>query len=193
MNIDQDSNLLRPYYIQRATIRTPLADPTANLTNAVKLDYMGSAEFEFGALPKSLRRLEAQQSTCQLRLVPELLDGETPLRVYSALSDRDFTSYVEFLLELRNSVSFSVRLKERSEFSLDERKPWGAPAVVSTKSENPAVRRRKPQRPVYERTFADFWWDIDNDVMWSFHKIFMNRLPEHLAASFVTMNTKPAA
>lgn len=42
-----------PYLVQRGKIRHPLVE--GRFSDAVNLDYMGSAEFEWGALPKSLR------------------------------------------------------------------------------------------------------------------------------------------
>jgi len=35
---------------------------------------------------------------------------------------------------------------------------------------------------------TDLWWDIENNVMWSFDKSFMSRLNDHLEASFDFMN-----
>jgi len=171
--------VIRPYHIQRATIRTPLADATVRLSEAVKLDYMGSAEYEYGALPKSWRRLGAAKENWSLRKVPEILDGEQVLRVFSALSDEEFKEYTDFLILLRTSPAYSVRLKERSEFGLAEREPL-VPAT-------PVKGRRRKASSSYERTYADFWWDIDNDVMFSFHKIFMNRVSEHVTASLAYM------
>lgn len=40
-----------PYLIQRGKIVKPLAEHDTRLSKAVNLDYMGSSEFEFGALP----------------------------------------------------------------------------------------------------------------------------------------------
>lgn len=150
-----------PYLIQRATIRTPLAAGTARLSEAAAMDYMGSAEFEWGALPQSLRTLQLDQKLLQIVKVPEIMEGEQQLRVLHAFDDpEDFAKYKEYLLRLRG-VGESVRLKEHTEFDLTLKSSW------------------------YK---ANFWWDVDNHVMFSFHKIFMNRLQEYLASSWKYMN-----
>lgn len=48
-----------PYLIQRCMLREPIGEITG-FDSVFKCDYMGSAEFEFGALLKSLRRVVAQ-------------------------------------------------------------------------------------------------------------------------------------
>lgn len=165
------------YHIQRAKIVSPLAPASERLSKAVQFDYMGSAEFEFGALPRSFRRLQKTKDAWSVRRVASISDGTTDsfLRVFSALMDEEFVKYEAFLIKLRNNPFGTVQLKHPSEFSLEERAP---PAPILPV---PGKRRRKVMP--YERVFADFWWDIDNDVMFSFHKIFMNRLPEYVAAS----------
>ena len=50
-----------PHYVQRGRIRRPLGQHVGlRLTQAVAMDYMGSAEFEFGVLPDSLRVTQSQ-------------------------------------------------------------------------------------------------------------------------------------
>ena len=145
------------YLIQTARICRPFdkyAD--SRLSRAVSLDYMGAAEYEFGATAKSLRALQA--STPQIRLITDLCSQGLPLRVYSALTDADFEKYAEQLEALSKG---SMRLKEPCYF-------------------DDAVRSN--------RLYPDFWWDLQNHVMFSFDKQFMDRLPEHLAGSFAVMN-----
>lgn len=101
-----------PYLIQRAEIESPLAMVSTRLSQAVNFDYMGSAEFEFGALPKSFRRMEANKAQLILRKVPEIMEGEIPLRVYSYLTNEEFEQYKGYLLRLRNPTP-STRLNDR--------------------------------------------------------------------------------
>jgi len=157
------------WLIQRAHIGSPLAAETTRLSNAVSFDYMGSAEFEFGALPESLRRIEAQQKkgTALLDLAESMRDGDRPLRLHHGLSAEELSEYIETLRQLRDGPFGTVRLKERSEFAIAER--------------TGTFRR------------ADFWWDLTNDVMFSFHKEFMNRLPYYLSSSFAYMNERKAS
>jgi hypothetical protein len=62
-----------PYLIQRGEIKRPLVE--GRLSEAVNLDYMGSAEFEFGALPKSLRALQSMVDAISLTTEPRTAEG----------------------------------------------------------------------------------------------------------------------
>jgi hypothetical protein len=150
-------SVTQPYLVQRGKI-DKIAPEGTILTNAVDLDYMGSAEFEFGALPRSLRALRA--GTRVLRVVSDIKQDEIPLRVLSTLTDEEFAEYVHYLHRMRTD---KIDLKERLRFS-----------PVHIKGE-----------------YAEnFWWDIENHVMWSFRKQFMNRLENYLQASFAYMDSK---
>ena len=162
-----------PWLIQRAKINKPLAPPATKLSDAVRFDYMGSAEFEFGALPESLRRIEKRFESSTICLIDWLTEDSKPLRVFSPFNDGEYNEYVDFLDRLRSSPLGFVRLKERSEFSLAERSSAFEKGDTSY--------------------LSNFWWDITNDVMFSFHKEFMNRLPEYLHASFKYMNERKAS
>jgi hypothetical protein len=145
----------QPYLVQRGEIITPLSAPNTRLSKAVDLDYMGSSEFEFGALPRSFRAME--QGTRVLRIFPNISENSVPLRVFSILTDEEFEQYGKFLLRMRGD---DIRPKERSEFEAN-RSSWAK---------------------------ANFWWDIENHVMWGFHKEFMKRVPNYVNASLAYMN-----
>lgn len=50
---------MTPYLIQRAKFKIPIQANEIGIDRIIQLDYMGSAEFEFGELPKSLKRIRA--------------------------------------------------------------------------------------------------------------------------------------
>lgn len=152
------------YLVQRGKINRPLGKfEGQRLSKAVNLDYMGAAEFEFGALPKSFMAIEARVDAATLRIVPEIRQHESPLRVFSTMSDDEWSEYLSELLKLRAGA---LRTKENARFTESE--------VDNT--------------PSYGH--ADFWWDIGNHVMFSFDKVFMKRIHEHVAASLNYMNEK---
>lgn len=150
----------QPYLVQRGTIHKPLSPHPTRLSQAVELDFMGSSEFEYGAMPRSLRAIE--QGTPVLRIFPHISENSIPLRVYSILTDEEFVEYGKYLLRMRGN---DLHLKERSEFNAN--------------------------RGQYEE--ADFWWDIENHVMWGFHKEFMKRVPDYVKASLAYMNLPKGA
>lgn len=144
-----------PYLIQRAKIKT--RDTTLVLSRVVDLDYMGAAEFEFGALPKSLRRIEASLDKTNLLTLKEIKEGKRPLRVFSYFSPEEVEEYTKYLQEIRENKR---RLKEPVSFSN------GVTAYGDD----------------------DFWWDIENDAMFSFDQKFMNNIQVYLKNSLALMN-----
>ncbi len=158
-----------PYLIQRAQIETPLAAPDARLSKAVNFDYMGSAEFEFGALPKSFRRIEVNADKFIMRKVTEIMEGEACLRVWSSFDDEKFEEYKLHLMRMRFPKNHGglLRTKEGVRFEIDY--------------------------PHSKYFVTNFWWDIDNDVMFGFEKNFMNRVGNYVASSLVYMNEQKKA
>jgi len=154
-----------PNLVQRATIKVPLAPVGSRLNESVNLDYMGNAYFEFGALPKSLRRIEQKAHLFRMRRLEDIKsDTGFTLRVYSYLNDREFEQYHKCLRMMRGLEKANFNLEESTHFEV--MKNGGFSFVSGT----------------------NFWWDIRNDVMWSFNKTFMSRLPKQLQASFDYMN-----
>jgi len=158
----------KAYLIQTGQINKPYNTYKGlKLSEAVCLDAMDSAEFEFGALPKSLRRMEATKvfklDTIEFRnQIYKGIDISQVVRVFHSLTSEQFEKYIEE--SLKPMFFRKLHLKENSRFGEDS---------VSFNG-----RRSK----------VDFWWDIENDVMWSADKMFMNRLPKHLEASWAYMN-----
>lgn len=150
-----------PYLIQRAEIHRPLR--AGRLSQAVQLDYMGSAEFEFGALPSSLRTLQAQQADLIMTVESVITDQDRSLRVLHSMTPEQYQEYLQHLLNLRKD---KIRTKETTRFAAGF--------------------------PQSKYGVTDFWWDIDNHVMWSFDKIFMNRLQDTLKSSWQYMDDQRA-
>jgi hypothetical protein len=158
-------NIRAPYLIQRAKIETPLAEPDTRLSKAVDMDYMGSSEFEWGALPQSFRRIESKADAWICRLVPEITEDDVPLRVWSALTDEEFEIYKGYLETMRKPISREPGLytKESVHFNVD-------------------------YKPFSQHSVTNFWWDLDNDVMFGFKKEFMKRVGNYVASSLKYMN-----
>ena len=161
--------ITKPYLIQRGVINRPLADASNKLSNAVNLDYMGSAEFEFGALPKSLRVLQANKAVLVQRKLPQIMQGESQLRVVTFMDDEQWAEYSGCLVRLRTNKPSPIRTKEGTRFDVESLERSARLGLSST---------------------TDFWWDIQNHVMWSFDKQFMNRLPEYLQSSWAYMDAQ---
>jgi hypothetical protein len=131
----------KPYLIQRAKFIKE-DEYSANRKGIDKLlgfDYMGSAEFEFGALPKSLKRIRADiKDYVQFQYSFK----KHPAKVVTVMCKKDEQDEVCEILE--QLVLNEIRLKERCDLS----------KFISGKTDS---------------WDNDFWWDIDNDFMfWKF-------------------------
>jgi hypothetical protein len=163
-----------PYLIQRATIVSSRKDDF-RVSEAMDLDYMGSSEFEFGATAKSLRGLETAflnnraEDGDSLRIsdvseisVKSRSGKDKPLKVLHCMTDEEFTEYLPYLHNMRDG---KLHTKESTGFESNPR--W--PAAY---------------------TNINFWWDIENHVMWSFDHDLMRKLPLYLQNSWKYMNEK---
>lgn len=132
---------MKPWLVQRGTFRPEIyitEDITKDMLGSlVNFDYMGSAEFEFGALFKA-RKYIADNLTqykvfrSKLKTLPKY-----PHPVLIICKEEMFDDVEAFLLEASKG---KVRLKERMEFEyLFRTSEWDSSYAD-----------------------ADFWWDIDN-------------------------------
>ena len=167
------------HLIQRGTVRRPLVDDY--LSNAVKLDAMGASEFEWGALPKSLRALEAVQGDLALVTFPEIRreDGRV-LKGLGVFSGERRDAYASSLVAV---VEHRMRCHEWT--NLPE-------AMQPSKHIPPYAQKSKTARKDYLARLTNFWWDIENDVMLSFDDDFMRCLPGILRKSWDKMNASAA-
>lgn len=155
-----------PYLIQRGVISQPEASLDQRVSQVVNFDYMGSAEFEFGALPKSFRAIEQMLPEWKSRTVPDMLDRDgNPLIVWSGFNDEQFAKYLTYLVLFRAPTTAKIvrpRMKEAVRFESD----------------------REP-----DQWLANFWWDIENHTMFGFHPKVMVNLGGYVASSLAYMNS----
>lgn len=154
----------KPYLIQRADIVLPYAADLENtpISAAIDLDYMGSAEFEFGAVGKSLDAIADKADMFKVQCVKV---AKKNVFLASFFTDEEREAYVEYMGAL---YADKIHTKERHKFDalflkhLESRPGNGRRAFHTQK----------------------LWWDILNHCMWSFNADFMkNRLLHHLVNS----------
>jgi len=137
-----------PYLIQRATFRK---SEKSGIDSLLEFDYMGSAEFEFDALPKSLKAIRKEVN--EYEKITFQIKGMS-IEVFCKSEDR--IAVFDFI----NGLAVNkYRLKEYSGFD----NYTGSFPVKSY------MRR------------VDFWWDIENNFMFwksneDFTKEFMERI-----------------
>lgn len=193
--------LLSPYLIQRGRIRKQVP-PHARLSDAVGFDYMGASEFEYGALPDSLRVLAARAAAHPAVLALSVLDG---------LADRDGRPLLciglhpgqaaEYQTLLLGVIGGRVATKERADFEDMVSPVEQLPSWHALRREPPRGFKRGEKRAAWESQRASWlttlWWDITNSVFCSFETDFMEGLPAALRRSWGHMGipcapTEPA-
>lgn len=138
----------KPYLVQRATINKTFKNK--KLSEAVDFDYMGSAEFEFGAIPRAFKILKENKGNI-IKSIMHFDGKELYLCHYMKLGELgEYENYIKDLYDDK------IRLKETSRFAKNTRYVCN----------------------------IDFWWDIENNVMFSYNKKFMDELLNCLNESF---------
>lgn len=125
---------MTPYLIQRGKIRR---EPSRKgLDGFVAFDYMGSSEFEFGALNKSLKAIRAEIKFYQHQVI--YFPDAGPVLIFA----KDVTE----TLDLIKGIGWNhFRLKERCDFF-----DWCNPSA-------PYAQKKENRN--------NFWWDIENHFM----------------------------
>lgn len=150
---------LNPRIIQTGIIRRPLNENAGRMTLAIELTYMGAAEFEFGAQTSSILRMgykhgvgELKLSTAPKESTLHLPDSDTYLKLVHYLTDEELAVYIK---KLEEYVAGDRRFKEYTSLAklINGKESWGK---------------------------DDFWWDLQNDVMFTFDKQFSKRIPDVL-------------
>ncbi len=122
---------MKAYLIQRAKFQN--RENKTGIDSILSFDYMGSSEFEWGALPSSLNNIRAN--------IDDYVYLDIPIKnkiitVFCKSSDK--TNVKQYLSELSEK---KFRLKEFSAFD----------SYISNDG--------------YFKDKFDFWWDIENDLM----------------------------
>lgn len=137
-----------PYLIQTAQIKNKIKKQNhGTIDETLFFSYMGSAEFEFGALPKSLKRILKDVSNYQIF---ETEFNDIIGRPFWFIGTKEqFEEYKEYIPQLLND---KIRLKEWNWFPqlYNPRSPW----------------KNKSREEWYDK--PNIGWDIENDVLMCF-------------------------
>lgn len=63
---------MKPWLIQRGKFKETAKENIEGIDSLIRLDYMGSSEFEWGALPQSLKRMVAASKDYSMNKVSEV-------------------------------------------------------------------------------------------------------------------------
>lgn len=138
------------YLVQRMTSRTGTPNPARGFDGYFELDYMGSSEFEWGAIPKALKSMRRVNSRVEPQDV--IISGRV-YRIY----------FVGAPGVSNNARDFELWA------SGDERKPaffgkeWTHLPEILSGSKASWID-------------TDAWWSIEDDVAWALDEKVANRL-----------------
>jgi hypothetical protein len=124
---------MKTYLLQRASFKNGKDKSGKGIDTIISLDYMGSSEFEWGALPNSLKNIRKDINDYTYL---DVLVSDKLITVFCKVSQK---SDVE--LYLINLAKNNMILKEFSAFD----------SYINNDG--------------YFKDRFDFWWDIDNDLM----------------------------
>ncbi len=130
----------RCYFVQRGTFKENI-EKFNTISDLIDLHYMGSAEFEWGALPNSTIRMLVNIDFYDLFTFPEYVNPNgDELKVYAP---KMFIDHIKDIVD--NLATNSIRLEEYCGLA----------------------EHLKGEKNFYS---PDFWWDIDNDFYIFFGK-----------------------
>jgi len=130
-----------PYLIQSAKIKDGNCFASGRIGDMLQLDYMGSAEFEYGALPESVERTYEKKRTRDMRVYPVELDNKVIINLICLLEEKE--EYSEWIREMSKGFDGKIHLKE----------VIGLPRLIGKQHFNDKK--------------DEFWWDIVNDVFFT--------------------------
>ena len=140
---------MTPYLIQRGKFAN--RDHKKGIDSILSFDYMGSAEFEWGALPDSLDDIRAniKDYSC----IDVVINSKTITVFCKESQKEDVSNYLDELSQGKH------RLKEYSDFD----------NIIY------------PNEKYLIRGNTEFWWDINNHFMWwvqdkTFEKNFKEKI-----------------
>jgi hypothetical protein len=140
---------MKTYLIQRGKFEEH--QNRKGIDSIVSFDYMGAAEFEFGALPESLTNIRNQIDKYGYN---EFFVLNKPITIFCK-----HIHIEEIQLYLDSLANNSMSLHESSEFD------------TYIKPSKYAIEWQMKRGHT-----TDFWWDIDNDIMfWKSNKEFENK------------------
>lgn len=143
------------YLTQRLDLQKPISNSKApSFDDTFRLQYMGSAEFEFGALPASLLRICHHLDEYHSFTANEITQAKTESSLRILCKDNQLSEIIKAILQISEAPHVrEPHVKESLYFY-----------------EN----RFAPDKDKYGH--VDLWWDIDNDFFFTFGKVTMKKL-----------------
>lgn len=150
-----------PYLIQRMKFRPESQIRGNTIDGVLEMDYMGSAEYEFGALPKSLKQICKNFNEFRIVQIKEIQNIQDKcLYMLTNLNDEQIKEYVKYIQKI---IEGKHRLKEWININKH---------MVKSTTKNEYFGRPE-----------DAWWDIDNHLMFCFVQASIEKIKKAIEAT----------
>jgi hypothetical protein len=155
-----------PDLIQRMAFRKEPRKTPFDFDDLLSMDYMGSSEFEWGAMPKSLKRIVRTINSRFIHKYPAV-DFRGDNLCLLARTQEEADKYYGWLVQLLSGKSYQeVGWKPREFTNLWEQLPHEKPYL-----NDPVIHRQKIEVYRYGRESTNAWWDLEFDIVFCFgHK-----------------------
>jgi hypothetical protein len=168
--LNKEYNMIKePYLIQRASVKTHAINAETKTGDYLNLDYMGSAEFEFGAFPKFQREVFLKLQDLQIF---DLTHKETTLFFFATVADS--SEYKEMIIKLLSGETYT---KARVGFSEKQ-------TMYLLKGKKKEAVFNHPEAPFQ----FDTWCDLSNNLIFSRKKEVLETLLKTIPNSIKYMD-----
>jgi hypothetical protein len=127
---------MKTYLVQRANFKE--RENKTGIDSILRFDYMGASEYEWGALPDSLKRIRKEIDTYTYMDIP--IEDKVITVFCKETQKSDMKTF------LREIADDKMRMKCMSKFDI-------------------YIKSKVGDKPNSWNEF-DFWWDLENDLMW---------------------------
>lgn len=139
------------YLVQRGTFKTIDINDIVGIDSLINFDYMGSSEFEFGAMPKSLKRIMTDVYTDNFKCYKIIINKEEFIVFSKTLLDngKEVENFMQKAYEEKYVHTKGLVNIDRY---FEGEEVWKLKKGCVNKKEK-----------VTNYGYCNFWWDIDND------------------------------
>lgn len=142
------------YLVQRGEFKDIDIDKINGIDDLVGFQYMGSSEYEWGALPKSLKRIVQMFKDKNFEFSEiKILDKY----FYLGINKKTVFDNIE---DIVNAMTSSAKQNYKKRF---KEQPYMSKYFEGKKIEQIKHGCKNKKEIVRNYNYCDFWWDIEND------------------------------
>jgi hypothetical protein len=148
--------------------RNPSFGTKHNFDDVLETDYMGNAHFEFGELPASLKVFTLHLEDYDIFGYPKVKNCHGEKLCILARRSEQAASYLEYIQRIIQGGPESPNLEERCSIYEHTKKYTPESENVGDDPVRKRIYEHKVQRQRELMVTECAWWDLENDVMFTF-------------------------